>query len=83
MKLIEYGTQPGTWASKVYDCNTGKCEVELHAVIEHYFRLYLPWKRKIFVINVDDVVYQQPCWSVYWHAHPSVPSVHFARWAWQ
>ena len=83
MKFIEWGKQPNQWAAKTTDRAAGTTTVELSPVTERYLKIYMPWKRVRYCINLEEEAPMQPCWSIFWHEHPSVKRVYFARWAWQ
>jgi hypothetical protein len=83
VKFIELGRQSAQWAAKTRDNATGALTVKLEPVTERYLKIYLPWRRVHYCINIDDEVPTQPCWSLFWHAHPTFKRVYFARWAWQ
>jgi hypothetical protein len=91
VKFLEWGTQKNHHAVKVSTpwlpedtVRTITPTVELRPVIEKYLRIYLPWKRKRYCVNVDDEVAMQPCWHVYWHpASPATRGCYVGRWGWQ
>jgi hypothetical protein len=55
----------------------------LKPIRERYIRLYMPWRRKRYVINMDDEIATRPCFHFYWHPHPYMQHIGFARWGWQ
>ena len=84
MKFLEYGIQDNTWAVKTFDRETDSTKVDLRPVKERYLRIYLPWKRKRYCVNVDDEIATQPCWHAYWHpASPATRGCYVGRWGWQ
>jgi hypothetical protein len=82
MKFLEWGTRNTECAIKFWE--DGQTKAQLRPVTERYLRIYLPWKRKRYCVNVDDEVATQPCWHVYWHpASPATRGCYVGRWGWQ
>ena len=83
MKFIEWGIKDNDFAYKDVEVD-GIPKNSRANVRERYFRVYMPWWRRMYNVDDDREGLYQPCFHFYWHEHPASRGMcTVARWGWQ